>query len=499
MHIEEIYKIYGMKQTVQQTEKEERTEERQKEDFAFLQKIFHRQPVKDENEEDVYSLGEMHGYVVSRHSAVDGRGRDTEKITLALFGSDYEEYQVKEERGIPGDLEGCRAQDLLRLTLKYNRKSGQLYSISPALEEKAVSLFDLLLRKLQGQGYICNPKVLAQFLCAMRTNQIIILHGAPGMGKTSLVMQLAKAINAEYRMIPVRPNWIDGQDLIGFFNPVERRYYSTPFLDAMCEAREDPEKLFFLCLDEMNLAHVEYYFSDILSAMESDHKIPLYASQARDEALERLAFLEKSPAYGTDSLEYFEAKKNCELLTNRYTPDFEIPENVVFVGTLNMDGTTNDLSPKVIDRSCIIKVTRDTQSGLRDVTQVAFASPDGKEEKVFEEKLLQVLGKEVSKRVQKQKMEMNKWRKGGVLNGKLSDLDFEDFYLATKVLPALTAENIEIDRGENQDQLILQGKGQTFEILGTDQHWEEKYPLTVSYLKSMCIEEEGVINYWRMR
>jgi hypothetical protein len=96
--------------------------------------------------------------------------------------------------------------------------------------------------RLEAQGYHCNIKVLAQFLCGLNTNQIIILHGAPGMGKTSFVKQLAKALGAECRIIPVRPNWIDNQDLTGYFNPVGHRYYATPFLDALCEARNHSEK-----------------------------------------------------------------------------------------------------------------------------------------------------------------------------------------------------------------------------------------------------------------
>ena len=115
-----------------------------------------------------------------------------------------------------------------------------------------------LKNKLEDQGYHCNIKVLAQFLLGLNTNQLIILHGAPGMGKTSFVSNIARALGFAYKIIPVRPNWIDNQDLTGYFNPVERRYYSTPFLDALCEAKENPQKHYLICLDEMNLAHVEY-------------------------------------------------------------------------------------------------------------------------------------------------------------------------------------------------------------------------------------------------
>lgn len=144
--------------------------------------------------------------------------------------------------------------------------------------------------ELENQGYYCNIKVLAQFLLALDTHQILILHGACGMGKTSFVSHIAKTMGFEYKIIPVRPNWMDGQDLFGYYNPVDHRYYSTPFLDALCEAKENPKSHYLICLDEMNLAHVEYYFSDVLSAMESNEAIPLYAMQEWYDALERFYF-----------------------------------------------------------------------------------------------------------------------------------------------------------------------------------------------------------------
>ena len=69
-------------------------------------------------------------------------------------------------------------------------------------------------------------------------------------------------------------------------------------------------------------------------------------------------------SHNENTVEWLDAKTDQENLKNRYTPEFEIPQNVTFVGTLNMDATTNDLSPKVIDRSCIIKVTKDAGETL---------------------------------------------------------------------------------------------------------------------------------------
>ena len=310
-----------------------------------------------------------------------------------------------------------------------------------------------LKNKLEDQGYHCNIKVLAQFLLGLNTNQLIILHGAPGMGKTSFVSNIARVLGFAYKIIPVRPNWIDNQDLTGYFNPVERRYYSTPFLDALCEAKENPQKHYLICLDEMNLAHVEYYFSDVLSSMESGEGIPLYAHKDQENAWKRQEAIMAS--HNENTVEWLDAKTDQENLKNRYTPEFEIPQNVTFVGTLNMDATTNDLSPKVIDRSCIIKVTKDAGETLCP-------------------------------------FEQGERLKSGYLKERLSDRDFQDMYLAMKVLPALNVEEVEctLDDGEFSIGDFL--------IEGGDANWEKMYPLTVTYLKQMCSPEEKTMNYWRM-
>ena len=147
-----------------------------------------------------------------------------------------------------------------------------------------------------------SEEILEQFYAGLCTNQLIVLSGQPGTGKTSLVEGFCNAISAKLTIISVQPNWTDNQDLLGFFNPIEGTYISTTFLDAIIEAENNPEQLHIICLDEMNLAHVEYYFSEFLSKLQSeDKKITLYSeylyNEARSEVLEKIEFLiEKSEA-----------------------------------------------------------------------------------------------------------------------------------------------------------------------------------------------------------
>ena len=103
---------------------------------------------------------------------------------------------------------------------------------------------------------------------------MIILAGDSGSGKTHLVKSFADAIGGKSIIIPVKPNWTSAEDLLGYYNPLENRYISTPFLDALIEASKHPEVPYLICLDEMNLAKVEYYFADFLSLLEERDETP---------------------------------------------------------------------------------------------------------------------------------------------------------------------------------------------------------------------------------
>lgn len=244
-----------------------------------------------------------------------------------------------------------------------------------------------------------SEEILEQFYAGLCTNQLIVLSGQPGTGKTSLVEGFCNAISAKLTIISVQPNWTDNQDLLGFFNPIEGTYISTTFLDAIIEAENNPEQLHIICLDEMNLAHVEYYFSEFLSKLQSeDKKITLYSeylyNEARSEVLEKIEFLiEKSEAnnYKTeekinllkfiDFEEYNKLKKKWNSL-NRYRYEIKIPDNIRFVGTINKDETTKNLSPKVIDRSYIIEI----DNCSKDLV-TKMSNPTARERKKYNENL----------------------------------------------------------------------------------------------------------------
>ena len=200
-----------------------------------------------------------------------------------------------------------------------------------------------LVSNIHGWLFACRDLVyerstIETFLAILCTHDLVVLAGLPGSGKTHLVANLAKAIGAEFRIVAVKPNWTSSEDLLGYYHPLDRCYASTPFLRALIEASRYPERLFLICLDEMNLARVEYYFADFLSLLE-DRKNPpeldLYPSSVRARLLREDTLTE---------VDLFSVPCSLKILPN-----------VRFIGTVNVDETTQTISPKVLDRAFVLR------------------------------------------------------------------------------------------------------------------------------------------------
>lgn len=227
-------------------------------------------------------------------------------------------------------------------------------SNSDAFDDKVSGIVQ---RYLARERSLLYPRYLIdEFLSLLLTHDLILLTGTSGVGKTSLVRGTADAIGGTWHVIPVKPNWMSSEDLVGFMHPTSRRFHPGPLLDAFDAADMDKTRLHLICLDEMNLARIEYYFSDFISGLEDRDKsrVSLYPQAIADE-LKELARL-NIPLPEAHSSPW-------------RAPIRMIPENVRFVGCLNVDDTTQPLSPKLRDRAHVMRLTNSAPVRLSDISR----------------------------------------------------------------------------------------------------------------------------------
>ena len=188
---------------------------------------------------------------------------------------------------------------------------------------------ELIKEYIASKGFSYDGELLENFYLSLKSKPFVILAGTSGTGKTRLVRLFAEAIGANYKLVSVRPDWSDSSDLFGHVN-LKGDFVPGAIMDYIHEAAkpENIDKPYFLCLDEMNLARVEYYLSDFLSIIETRHREGCHV--VTDEIiLDKAA----SAAYGKVIL----------------------PENLYVIGTVNMDETTFPFSKKVLDRANTIE------------------------------------------------------------------------------------------------------------------------------------------------
>lgn len=217
--------------------------------------------------------------------------------------------------------------------------------------------------------------ILNSIYLGIQTGQLILLVGHPGTGKSSLAQYISTAFGSpQSAMIPVQPSWSDKEDLLGYYNSLEKTYVSTYFLDALIKtchlAAQYKERIFFICLDEMNLAHIEYYFSEFLSILQGDRVLNLYSKNIENDIKIELQYndfttskidpetfkKEKFKSLSILEKKYYLSLCRMATMLAKYPASIKIPSNIVFIGTLNQDATTHDISPKVLDRSFVIRL-----------------------------------------------------------------------------------------------------------------------------------------------
>jgi 5-methylcytosine-specific restriction enzyme B len=206
---------------------------------------------------------------------------------------------------------------------------------------------------IRSRGFLYDDNLIENYYLSLKTKPFLILAGISGTGKSKLARLFAGAIdatteNGRFKLVPVRPDWSDSTDLLGY-KDLNGRFHPGVLTTFVKDAMKNPQYPYFFILDEMNLARVEYYFSDVLSIIESRNKVNKTIVTDRllnRELLDSASFSE----YG----------------------DIYIPDNLYFIGTVNMDETTFPFSKKVLDRANVIELSDvDLDYAFEDVEEVS--------------------------------------------------------------------------------------------------------------------------------
>lgn len=238
----------------------------------------------------------------------------------------------------------------------------------PTVQENELEM-DALARVeklLEESGLAFPRRTINAFHTSLKTaviSPLTVLAGISGTGKSQLPRRYADAMGMHFLKIPVQPRWDGPQDLFGFYNYIEKRYKATDLARALVhldpynwsnEAEPFKDRMLLVLLDEMNLARVEYYFSEFLSRLEG---------RPMDDR-------------ASDKDERAPAEIAIEVIRNGQPMRVYAGQNVLFAGTMNEDESTLALSDKVMDRANIMRFPRpaELREGLPDVDATARAS-----------------------------------------------------------------------------------------------------------------------------
>lgn len=198
------------------------------------------------------------------------------------------------------------------------------------------------------------------FLASLATRRFVVLAGLSGSGKTQLARRVGQWLGrGRVKVVPVRPDWTGPEALLGYEDALQPRlnglpaWHVPPVLDFLLRAQDEPQLPFVLVLDEMNLAHVERYFADVLSGMETG-----------DGCLPGVRRTEGVPSRLMGAVD-----------------QHPFPTNVFVVGTVNVDETTYQFSPKVLDRASTVEFRVATEAlvsarTIDDVTEAQATTRD---------------------------------------------------------------------------------------------------------------------------
>jgi hypothetical protein len=219
--------------------------------------------------------------------------------------------------------QGATLEDLM-VAREHEVPSGGAEAPQPTTS--AADRVSRLIDHIQQQGYVFEPWQIAAYVAAMRTKPFLILAGVSGTGKSRLPKLVATATGGASELIPVRPDWTDSSEVLGYVD-LSGSFRPGRLLTLARDASSHPDRHFTAVVDEMNLARVEHYFAEVLSGIE-------------DRVAGEQGGCQSAPLLNLDLLPDADSWREQRL-----------PANMALVGTVNMDESSHGFSRKVLDRA----------------------------------------------------------------------------------------------------------------------------------------------------
>lgn len=304
--------------------------------------ISKNQEIKDEINEKKKEYARLENRIIDKDKII--KEKDDELTELKDNINDLKAESMQAEENIAQwNAKQRQAEDKWKnLDLKVVNEGNRLFNNN--LDE--IQLLKKFSKALEKHGFIFPERTIKAFHTSLKcslVNPLTVLSGISGTGKSLLPELYSHFFGMNFLLVPVQPRWDSPQDLLGFYNYMEGRYKATELARFLWQfdqynnpkAKTDHVPINMILLDEMNLARVEYYFSDMLSKLEVRNGINPSKSDQREKA--------------TIELE-------CNAAANeKAIRKIFISKNNLFVGTMNEDESTLSLSDKVIDRSNILR------------------------------------------------------------------------------------------------------------------------------------------------
>lgn len=288
--------------------------------------------------------------------------KDTqEKVKLPVQKNSRAEESALEKEGTAEKTEGKRenaasekstSQEKSRVAALKAEKVMNQKEEKKAKEEKRedeeMAFIHRFIRRVKERGFLYDERDLYNFHISAKSSRLVILAGRSGTGKSGLVRLYGETLGlspSQIAFLPVRPSWMDDGDLLGYLDRNRMLYFpsDTGLAELLVNASRHPEKMYIVCFDEMNLARAEYYFAQFISVLEKKEKPAL---QLYNPSLEERVYNHSD-----------------------YPARIPLMDNVLFMGTVNVDESTYHFSDKILDRANVITLHQRKFSDMARLTR----------------------------------------------------------------------------------------------------------------------------------